>query len=428
MKLFFQILLLLSFFSGTGCKKNSFKNVSKTSGPVLSSLFNNRMLLLLKGTYATDDPLKFEETNGGTGQLYQDVTTDDPVYDLTDMPSAKNLLIHIDFGEVRISSRAGSPDLIQSPAESVKFWDFIAPYRQVYCTAPGYVLFANSCQTDSGYFRIQEFFDGNGAKYPSVDPSAETRGGGFYGSQYYNAGIYIRNFVTSFARENNGMKTDTRFDNYPVVGSNIVPRNSYIPNTSDAQKQSITPMMFPVFYTVLDTDPGMANVSWTNGDLNINPGYEPYILEMRMNIKENLMIHSWTTLAGITQTMVGFSDWKYNHQGQSDMGGNLLLRARVIYPERASSLTITGGTQTYNHYYALYGASEIIKDRLPYAAVPVRTGGSKIKYVSPGTWRLLCLADQSPVDGYPETLVREIQFTIPPDAIRQQLTKALACP
>ncbi|MCB1178786.1 MAG: hypothetical protein KDK36_14470 [Leptospiraceae bacterium] len=386
----------------------------------MSTLFNNRMLLLLKGTYASDDPLSFDELNGGTGALYQDLTGDglDPAFDLTDLPLAKDLLIHIDFGEVRISSKYRGPtglDLLENARQSSEFWDFIGSERQVYCTI-AYTIFANTCQKNLGYARIVDFFNGAGAQFPSNDPTADARG--FIGSQYYHAGVYFRGMVTSFAKENGAQLINTSFDNNIVAGANIVPRNSYLPTVTEVDKETVTPLMFPVFYTV---EPG-------HQDFTIRPGFDPYILEMRMNIKENLMVHSWTTLNGYTQTMVGFSDWRYNHTGQADMGGNLLLRARVIYPEYASRLTITGGTQTLSHYYALFRAEEEnLTSQLPLASVPVRSGSSVIKYIHEGNYRLRCLSDTSPVDGFPETFVRETFFSVS-NYPRQEITVDLTCP
>lgn len=53
------------------------------------------MLLLLKGTYATDSPIAFADYNNGTGLLYQD-TQDagaggDPAFDLFALPTATSL-------------------------------------------------------------------------------------------------------------------------------------------------------------------------------------------------------------------------------------------------------------------------------------------------------------------------------------------------
>lgn len=416
-----KIVLCLSFALFLNSCENAMKNVKTTNYPVLSTLFNNRMLLLLKGTYASDNPLSFAELNNGTGNLYLDDQGEgnDPVFDLNGLPSVASLPIYIDFGEVRISSQYKGPqalDLIENARQSRLFWDFIAPERQVYCTFPGYTVFSNTCEKSGGISRMEEFFNGSGAKYPSNDPTSDARG--FVGSQYYHAGVYVRSFVTGYAKENGALKINTRFDNYDVIGANIVPRNSYPAGTTDVDKQRLTPNMFPIFYTVEEG----------HDDMVIRPGFDPYIIEMRMNIKENLMVHSWTTPTAVLQTLVGVSDWKFNHVGQADMGGNIILRARVIYPEYSSNLIITGGTQSYTHYYGVYRAKEQeLRNQLPLAATPVKTGNSTIKYIHEGVYRLVCLSDQDKMDGYPETKVRETFFEVP-NLPRQTITVDLPCP
>jgi hypothetical protein len=418
MKVF--IISLISILSFSNCD-NAVRNAKRTNYPVISTLFNNRMLLLLKGTYASDNPLSFGELNNGTGNFYLDDQGEgnDPGFDLDGLPPAGAMAVYIDFGEVRIGSQYKGPealDLIENIRQSELFWDFIAPERQVYCTFPGYTIFSNSCEASGGISRIEEFFNGSGAKYPSNDPTADARG--FVGSQYYHAGVYFRSFVTGYAKENGAIKINTRFDNYDVAGSNIIPRNSYPAATTEVDKQRLTPRMFPVFYSVEEG----------HDDLTVRPGYDPFILEMRMNIKENMMVHSWTTPTGIVQTMVGISDWRFNHSGQPDMGGNVLLRARVIYPEYAASLTITGGTQTLRHYYAVFREKETeLRNQLPLAATPVRDGSSFIKYIHEGSYRLVCLADQEKIDGYPDTVVRETNFTVS-NTPREAVTVDLACP
>jgi hypothetical protein len=404
--LFFFLLLL------NGCTKD-ISNVKYTYLPVLSSLFNNRMLLLLKGTYATDNPLEFSEIN--SNKIYQD--SDDSSIDVSRLPSLSSLPIYIDFGEVRISSKYEPRGLeaLQSVRDSRNFWDFIAPQRQVYCSQP-YTLFSNSCDTDQGLTRYSEFMSDFGAKYPSNDPTSDSKG--FDGTQYYHSGVYIRSFVTGYAIENGIIKTNTRFDNRDVIGSNIVPRNSYKPGASDIDKQTVTPLMYPIFYTV----------GGGHKDMTIRPGFDPYIIEMRVNLKENLMVHSWRNYTGNIQTIVGFSDWRYNHSGEVDMGGNILLRSRVIYPETVSTLNITGGTKNLTAYYALYRADETeLTLQLPLAATPVKGSTAKIKYIHGGNYRLRCIQDVSPLDGFPETFIRETTFTVT-DAFRQEINVDLTCP
>lgn len=426
MKKIITITLLL-LFTLIGCdnKKASLGYYSGTPYAALSSLFNNRMLLLLKGTYATDNPLDFGDYSNGTGQLYQDVNgaTGDPTFDLQGLPTASALNHFIDIGEVRISSRADMVgavgiDGIQNLRDSKKFWNYIAPERQVYCTT--IYAFAGSTCESTGFFKIQDFFSDNGVAYPSNDPSSGNSDG-LTGNprSYYYSGIYVRNYVTGWARELNTTITNTRFDNFQILsgGVNIVPRNSYVPNATN--QATATPAMFPVFY----------QVGQGHNDFDIRPGFDPYILEIRMNIKENLMVHSYVSALGNVQTLIGISDWRYVHNGESDMGGNVLSRARVIYPETAHSLYITGGTASKVHYYNIYrmGETEFTK-QLPLIATPVKQGTSKIKYIHDGDYRIRCMADTTPMDGVPETLVRETTFSASSYPFRQSIYVDLQCP
>ncbi len=400
----------------TYCTKD-LSNVTYTSLPVLSSLFNQRMLLIFKGTYATDNTLEFTEINGNA--IYRDTegVGGDPTFDTTGLPALSNLPIFMDIGELRIASKYQPLGLeaLESVRDSARFWDFVAPERQVYCSIP-YTLFTNTCENNGGLVKFSEFMTSRGAQYPSNDPTAELRG--YSGTQYYHAGVYLRSFITGFAIESGIQKTNTRFDNRLVVGSNIVPRNSYKPGASDIDKQNKTPLMYPVFY----------NVGGGHADMTINPGYEPYILEMRINIKENLMVHSWVNYTGNVQTMVGFSDWRFNHIGEVDMGGGLLLRPRIIYPETSSNLTITGGTANLKYYYAIYREGETdFTSHLPLIASPVRGPSVFIKYIHSGSYRLRCLNDASPVDGFPETVIREIVFEVK-DKPKQSVSVDLTCP
>lgn len=415
--IFLIISIFINFFNCT----RDLSNAKFTALPVLSSLFNNRMLLILKGTYATDNPLDYTEINDN--QLYRDIETEDPTFDLVDIPTYSNLPVYIDIGELRIASsyQPGGLEQIQSIRDSAKFWDFIAPERQVYCSIP-YTLFTNSCERNNGTLRYAEFVNEGGAQYPSNDPTADARG--FDGTQYYHAGVYLRSIVTGFAREGGAPISNTRFDSRLVSGSNIVPRNSYKPGASDVEKQSLTPLMYPIFYTV---DVG-------HDDLTIRPGFDPYILEMRINIKETMMVHSWVSFFGNIQTMVGFSDWKFGHVGQADMGGNVLLRPRVIYPEFSSSLTITGGTRDLRAYYVIYRAAEDVnKDNinnpkhLPLIATPVKGSSNRIKYIHKGDYNLFCVRDESPIDGFPEKYISQTSFSVS-DAPRQELSIELVCP
>ncbi|MGV3664989.1 MAG: LIC11270 family surface protein [Leptospira bouyouniensis] len=402
--------------------------------PVISTLFNNRMLLLLKGTYATDNPLDWSELNNGTGDLYIDTQGEglDPTMTLTDVPKAGNLPIFLDIGEVRISSKylKGLNELtqIRDTVDSNKFWDYIAPNRQVFCTVT-YSFDNNTCTESNGVLKAYDFFNGIGAQFPSNDPSSETNsweealtaGQPWLGREYYYAAIYFRSLVTGFALDA-GLPVRGRFDNRPIVnGLNIVPRNNYVAGTSTSEKSSIVPKLFPALFTQLPTQS-------VQSDMKIRDGFDPYILEVRVNLKENLMLHSYTSSRSTTVTYVGVSDIFFDHKGEGDAGGNLLTRARVIYPEVASSLTISGGGNSLLHYYGIFRFQETeFINVLPLAATPAKQN-AKIKYLNPGTYKVVCLGDLSKRDGYPDTVVRETAFTIPDYPFRQTYNVDLACP
>jgi hypothetical protein len=399
------------------------------------------MLLLLKGTYATDAPIQFNDYNNGTGALYVDDSGSDigPDHNLSGVPSAGNLPIFIDIGEIRVSSnfQKGFNDLsqIRDPKDSEKFWDFIATERQVYCTSP-YSLEEDTCIKTDGLFKSQEFFNGNGAIFPSNDPSAQTiscadpeyfaqcAALGYdisksFGIQYWYTGIYFRALVTGWAMQNGAPLIDSaRFDNRRVPGLNIVPRNNYLPGTSDVEKQEIIPKMFPLLYSV----------QGGQRDMQIRGGFDPYILEVRMNMKENLMVHTVNRTGSVQQSLVSFSDAIYNNKGEPDIGGNLLLRSRIIYPEFAASLRITGGTGNLKYYYAVYHSDEVeTRKQLPLAATPARPDAS-IKYLNNGTYKLYCIGDTQRVDGYPDTIVSSTEFVVSDVDRRKTLPIELPCP
>ncbi|WP_425460636.1 LIC11270 family surface protein [Leptospira idonii] len=405
---------------------------NETALPVLSTLFNNRMLLLLKGTYSTDSPLDWSELNNGTGQLYVDAQGDggDPTMNLVSVPEAKDLPIFLDIGEVRISSKytKGINDLtqIRDTMDSNKFWDFIAPTRQVFCTIP-YSFDNDTCRSTNGVLKAYDFFNGIGAQYPSNDPSAKTEGDSawtisagksFLGRQYYYTGIYFRSLVTGYANNAGVPITTTRFDNRPVYGLNIVPRNNYVPGTTTVSKSEIVPKMFPSLYSQKPTQ----------ADMEIREGIDPYILEVRVNLKENLMLHSYLTTNLTTITYVGVSDIIYDHKGEGDAGGNLMTRARIIYPETASSLEITGGKNSLRHHYGIFRIDETeYTTSLPLAATPAKAG-AKIRYLNPGLYKVVCMGDVSKIDGFPDTVVGETTFSIPEYPFRQTYSVDLSCP
>ncbi|TGJ98221.1 hypothetical protein EHQ53_00355 [Leptospira langatensis] len=416
LKLLFVYSFALAF--GPNCKVGHWQG-NATSDPVVSTLFNTRMLLLMKGTYATDNPLDFSEYNNGTGTFYKD-PSGDPSFNLGGLPKAYNLPIYIDIGEVRISSKLqegiGGLSQIRTAAQAKAFWNYIAPNREVYCTQP-YTLNSNTCSQQNGIFKMVQFLNGEGAEYPSNDPTAGTSDG--QPSQYYYTGTYIRNLVTAWGNSPGvNLSTVTFFDNYGINGFNIVPRLAYPAGTVD---KSTYPLIFPLLYSVQTGE----------ADMDFKPGYESYIFEVRMNLKENLMVHSIAGTDGsAAATLISISDWKTNHAGQSDIGGGILSRSRTIYPSTASSLEVSNGTGSLTHYLAVFRAGETdILKKLPLIASPARTGTVKFKYINPGLHKLYCLADTAYVDGFPDTVVgTPMTFSVPENGNMGTVSLTYSCP
>ena len=386
------IILILIFVS---CKKDNQDNL------LLSLLMNNRMTVLLKGTFATDDPLDPSQINGNAIFLDPDEPT--PI-DTNGMPSYKNLPFYLDIGEIRMSSKLDPLMFIDSAKKSAKFWDTLSPYRQVYCSQ----LYSVDPDLDScglgGLVNYVEFMNGRGAVYPSQDVGAAT---------YTHVGVFLRSIVTGYGRVN-GVKAYAKFDNNDVAGVNLMVRSNYNPDSSSTERQLLPPQFFPLEYDV-----AMGQQVVMDQDFSLRP----IILEIRFNMKENFMAHSITTSQGLNATLVGFSDWRKNHVGQEYIGGSVLSRARMIYPDMSTQVKITGGTESNRHYYALYITNECADfngkqicdkntDFLPLAATPVRNGKSTLKDIMGGSYILQCRYD-AVYDGYPEQVLSEKIITVP---------------
>ncbi len=389
--------LFLSFFLTAGCTGAGDSN----DLALLSNLINNRLIVILKGTYATDRPLARGEINNNT--LFSDA--DDPA-DLSGLPSYADLPIYLDIGEVRLSTKNFLDPLVEinSPKAAEDFWDVVSTTRQVYCSQPYAVSLENdSCYDTGGLINFIEYTNGRGALYPSRDVGPGT---------YLHAGVFMRGMVTGFARAD-GAPLLTRFDNNEVLGANIMTRVNYDPGLSIAERQILVPQFFPLHHVV----------TWgQQTTMVVDSSNSPLVLEIRSNLMENLMVHTFVNSQAKTQTIVAFSDWRKPHAGEDDMGGNILTRARIFNPVFTSDVRIGGGTASSRHYYAVYIQNECAdlngvyqcdrNDWLPLAATPVRNGTDNIlSNLQQGSYVLQCRYDNVP-DGYPEAVLGEVVFEL----------------
>ena len=368
---------------------------------LVSRLSNNRMKLILKGTYASDRPLEFWEINNN--QLFRDA---DDTLDLSGVPTYTGLPIFIDIGEVRLSTKAIFQGLesITNNEDSADFWDVFSTKRQVYCSQPYATDFDNdACFQTGGFINYQEFMNGRGAVFPSRDVGPGT---------YTHAGIFIRQLVTGYSRAG-GALVEARFDNNKILDAqNVAPLMNYDAGTDAVQQQVLAPQFFPLHHAV----------QWGQQPyMHVDNSFFPLIVEIRFNLKENLMLHSFVDNNGLSRTVVAASDWRKGHALQLEMGGNILTRARMFYSDFVRDLRISGGTSTTRHYYAIYIQNECIdsngavacnvEDQLPLAATPVRNGNDNtLANLSPGFYRLQCRYDENN-DGYPEKVLGTVDFT-----------------
>ncbi len=402
--LFMAILLTAS-----ACKGN-------TDEPLLSYLTNSRLVVILKGTYATDSPLTMAEINGD--QLFRDA---EDTLDVDGLPAYSALPIFLDIGELRLSTKNFLDPLvtIDTEKDAEKFWDVLSPTRQVYCSQPYAITFDNdTCYTTGGLINYVEFMNGRGALYPSRDVGAGT---------YLHAGIFLRGIVTGFSKVGGAVQID-KFDNNDVVGVNVQNILTYDPGVDEATRQGLPPQSFPLHHML----------TWgQQPQMYMDHTHATVVLELRFNLKENLMVHSITPASGQLQTVVGASDWRKAHVQQFYAGGNILTRARMFYPDITSDITISGGTASVTHYYALYGRTECldpqgtvscdINEWLPIAATPVRNGNNNVlKTIMPGEYTLQCRKDNVR-DGYPEQVVRETVVTVA-GTPGSPVSVALTCP
>lgn len=389
--------LLLALFPLTGCRKHGKKD------GLLSLLFNQHIIVFLKGTYATDYPLDWAEINNDT--LFIDTTTGGAeTIDTTNVPSYSNLPMFLDIGEIRLSTKSyfdTSLYDINTATKADKFWDNLAPTRQVYCRNFS-LKYDRSCEELGGFTLFNDLFNGQGAVYPSRDVGA----GG-----YQHAGVFVRSFFTGYARYQGA---DYTKDEYQLPGYRASFQVAYDPTADAATIAALPSQLFPLHHV---TYPGMQNSMYITGV------YLPVGIEVRFNIKENLMVHSFPA-NNLPLTFVGSSDWRRGHNYEVYEGGNILARARIFYPDFTRMVRVSGGTKNVRYYYAIYYQAECVDpagnstcdpnvDLLPLAATPVRSGNDNVmKDLMPGSYILQCRYDNVR-DGYPEQIQSQKLFELP---------------
>ncbi|HNE18885.1 MAG: hypothetical protein U1F40_03750 [Turneriella sp.] len=323
----------------------------------LSDLINNTITLKVLGTYESNDPYAWrnlaiddvmQSGNPVTGASPAIAAGSNLVTYVTDGTTGlavrpNDVKFYIDIAEIRLARGQG-----KSSSQSISdYWSQFAIDRQLMCSdystaESGRIL--QNCSDQNGIQKLYDFFNG-GFTYPAVDVEHGV---------YNHLGIYFRRFVTSPAvrYSTDGTYTNSTtpeqtvtaaFDNRTMYGFDIetLMQNNYGENSSE-------PRMFPLQRKDLN--------------LQVYNDSEPYVLEIRVFVKNNMMVHILqpNDATNAAFTYVAPPDWNVNHAFTDSVngikqGGAMLMTARTYQPAKVGSIQFTAAS-TNGHYFAVMPA------------------------------------------------------------------------
>jgi len=410
-----------------------------TNEPILSQLVNSRIKMIVKGTYESNSPYAHRAT------LYEDDYDSGDLQPFNRAINFSEMKMYLDIAEIRIATGNG----FTTGTQAEDYWDFFARDRILLCSE--YTALQSkeldTCKENEGVTKLTSFFE-EGFSYPVLDLAATT---------YQHLAIYIRKFITSpssFYDDAMVLTTTSpkaKFDQRQLNALDIAKFYQYNPTeTSD-----LNPKLFPLEKTGLS--------------LVVPPGDESYVLEVRIFMKNLFMTHNQSdkniTGDGIAQSIsyIGISDWLYNYSYKDtsssptngrlvsdQMGGNILMTARIYEPKKVATITITsdGGTSAPSSpYYALVetGTTFTPTANLPLAATQATLPASIINLPTNKSYDVYKTCDSSfytlsgidttnNKDGFPETSVlcaTNISVTSPGETVSITLpqgTATCSCP
>lgn len=405
----------------------------------LSDLINNSITLKVMGTYESNDGYNFG-TDPTVGTLYKDdvitgtqITNANPTLTgagLNIVDYANNQVTlsrvkyYIDLAEIRLAEGQG-----KSSSQSISdYWSQFAITRQLMCsdyTSADENRVLSNCSDSNGTQRLYDFFNG-GFTYPAVDVA---------NGSYNHMGIYFRRFATYpaaiFTGEGkywDGSVTGstanpstmaaaekvpvTIFDNRSIYGRDVetLLQNKY--NETAAE-----PMMFPLQRKDLS--------------LWINNGEGPYVLEVRIFIRNLMMVHvkqlsgNATVPAEATNSSLIYvapSDWNIDHAFKDSTnadkhGGSMLMTARVYQPSKVGKIRMSAAG-TAGHYFVAHPADKVFDPTTTLPLVATAATNTVISNLAPGSYNVYRTCDQkicsnastagscdnvAGTDGFPET-------------------------
>lgn len=367
----------------------------------LSDLINNTITLKVLGTYESNDPypdlattmFRDDIIQAGTGISGSNAGWNDlsEIYTYANTLSISRVKYYIDIAEVRIAQGQGK----SSSQTIADYWSQLAISRQLLCSdynssEAGRELV--NCRDSNGAQRLTDFFNG-GFSYPAVDVAT---------GNYNHLGIYFRRLNTypaaffnnagKFATQTGADTTQdlseqsvtSTFDNRTISGLDL---ESFLQNQHG--QTATEPLMFPLQRKDL-------SISVTNGA-------EPYVLEVRVFLKNLMMAHvREITVNSVSAGLVfvGPSDWNINHSfkdldNSNRMGGSVLLTARTYQPAKVGTIQLNNViTTTAKSYYTAVtqGTTFTTTIALPLAATAA-TAGAQIKNLPAGSYEVYRTCD-----------------------------------
>jgi len=368
--------------------------------PILSDLYNNRISIVLKGTYESNTPYTWN-TN-----VYMDDSLAAPYSGGIVSPVLQSdVSAYIDIAEIRLGTGTGKTENVAPE----KYWIYFTPKREVFCSNNNANGDANykllSCFNDNGDKNYSDFFN-SGFTFPAYDVPVRT---------YQHMAIYFRKFITGPAVSytdnagNGAANLTTMFDNRYLYAINLM---DSIVEYSAADTGQTVPLLFPLERTDLS--------------LNIPDSRDPYVMEIRIFIKNLMMKHVIQHHLGDSSagpiTFIGPSDWVANHNSADlklayHMGGNIIFTARIYDPANVGSIKIVDNeaVPARKSYYAVMPSGSSLPTDLkylPYAATSRSGTGGTVENLPPGNYDIYKTADSKRYDttglvagqdGYPES-------------------------
>lgn len=393
----------------------------------LSDLLNNTMTLKLLGTYESNDPYGWLNLPVDDVITTSGVASSDPAIgggsDLVNYVlnastglsvRPNDLKFYIDIAEIRIARGQG-----KAPGQPIpEYWSQFAISRQLLCSdyataEPGRIL--QNCADQNGSSKLHEFFNG-GFTYPAVDIEH---------GNYNHLGIYFRRFVTAPAVGFLGNGTFINatapertmvatFDNRSVYGMDVASllQNNY-------GEAAAEPRMFPLQRKDLK--------------LFVEAGHEPYVLEVRVFVKNNMMVHILQPAGGnAAVTYVAPIDWNTNHAYRDlfngeRQGGSLLMTARTYQPAKSGAIQFSAPATAGEYFGVTEAATMLTTPNMVLPLAATRGTNTRITNLPPGNYNVYRLCDKTRCsnastpggcdqaagqDGYPETVAFCGQYTV----------------